>query len=140
MDGSPLREEPSFSQKEIFDELCPYYMAMGMTYAEYWQGSPRLAIVYRKKKEIEREEKNEWLWWQGYYNFVAVSTVVGNVLKKKSSPALEYLKKPIEIIKKEEPEEIKKERAKKEAIEFLQMQKSKYDLQQKLKGSNTDEC
>lgn len=75
MDGDDLGEpEPSEPPTiaEIFTQVFPYYLAMGMTYDEFWHGPPSLARDYRKAHEIQRHERNNEMWMQGRYIFDAL--------------------------------------------------------------------
>lgn len=75
MDGDDLEEsEPSEPQTlaEIFKQAFPYYLAMGMTYDEFWRGDPSLARDYRKAHDIKRHERNYEMWMQGRYTFEAL--------------------------------------------------------------------
>ena len=75
MDGDDLSEsEPSEppSLAEIFRQAFPYYLAMGMTYDEFWNGTPSLVRAYRKAHDMKLHEKNYELWMQGRYIFEAL--------------------------------------------------------------------
>jgi hypothetical protein len=75
VDGDDLGEsEPSEppTLAEIFTQAFPYYLAMGMTYDEFWHGAPSLVRAYRKAYDIKRHEKNYELWMQGRYIFEAL--------------------------------------------------------------------
>lgn len=75
MDGDDLGEsEPSEppTLAEIFRQAFPYYLAMGMTYDEFWRGDPTLVRDYRKAADMKRHEKNYELWMQGRYIFEAL--------------------------------------------------------------------
>ena len=56
MDGDPVEGEPSEVKTlgETFSLLCPQYMAMGMTYDEFWYGNPSMVRAYRKAWEIKQ--------------------------------------------------------------------------------------
>lgn len=88
-------------------------MCMGMAYDEYWNGSAELVMYYRKKFQIEQEQKNHEMWWQGYYNFIAVSTAIGNVFREKGKEPIQYIEKPIPITEADAQRQ-KEERAEKE--------------------------
>ena len=45
------------SLTEIFEEVCPYYLSLGMTLTEYWEGSPHLVKYYRQKHRIQIRTK-----------------------------------------------------------------------------------
>jgi len=82
-----------------------------MSPEEYWHGDAELMGAYRKAYRIQKEERNFELWLQGYYFYMALSTIVQNVLSKKGEKLAEYPKKPIEIFPptKEEEEQRKEE-------------------------------
>lgn len=96
------KEPPTYTQ--VFDDQCPYYMAMGMPLSEFWDGDPRLVIFYRKAYEIRQDLINIWEWRMGIYNLTAFSTVLGNAFRKKGTKPLEYLDKPLPTREKTEEE------------------------------------
>ena len=102
--GCELLAEESPTQKktntEIFEEAFPFYLAIGMSYAEYWEGDPKLAQYYRKAYRIKQEEINNNAWLQGMYIYDAVSTALHNALRgfgKQKPPAKDYAKQPYEL-------------------------------------------
>ena len=85
---------------EIFEECFPFYLTLGMSYAEYWEGDPKLAQYYRKAYRIKQEEINNTAWLQGMYIYDAVSTALHNALRgmgKNKPPAKDYAKQPYEF-------------------------------------------
>lgn len=75
MDGDDLSEaEPSEppTLAEMFTQVFPYYLHMGMTYEEFWYGPPSLVRAYRKAYDMERHRRNEEMWMQGRYIFEAL--------------------------------------------------------------------
>lgn len=60
---------------EFFERCCPHYMAMGMTYDQYWHGDPWMTKAFREYDEIRRERENEMLWLQGMYVYEAICDV-----------------------------------------------------------------
>ena len=82
---------------EIFEDNFPQYLAIGMSYAEYWEGDPKLAQYFRKAYRIKQEEINNTAWLQGVYIYDAVSTALHNALRgfgKQKVPAKDYAKQP----------------------------------------------
>lgn len=73
MDGDDLESEPSeITLSEFFIKMFPVYMAMGMSYDEYWNGPCWLARAYREAHQME-EKKREWeRWRQAAYIFEAL--------------------------------------------------------------------
>ena len=42
---------------ETFEKACPEYIAMGMTYEQFWYGESSMVIPYRKAFQIRQEEQ-----------------------------------------------------------------------------------
>ena len=100
--GPELLDSPTQpkSYTEIFEECFSFYLAIGMSSAEYWEGDPKLAQYYRKAYQIKQEEINNNAWLQGMYIYDAVSTALHNALRgfgKNKPPAKDYAKKPYEF-------------------------------------------
>jgi hypothetical protein len=112
--GSELLREESPTQKktntEIFEESFPFYLAIGMSYAEYWEGDPILTQYYRKAYRIKQDEINNNAWLQGLYVYDAVSTALHNALRgfsKQKPPVKEYAKQPYDLYSKKKTEQEK---------------------------------
>lgn len=117
--GCELLENPTQhkTNTEIFEECFPFYLAIGMSYAEYWEGDPKLTQYYRKAYHIKQEEINNNAWLQGMYIYDAVSTALHNALRgmgKTKPPAKDYAKQPYEFNKRNKTEQ---EKAKEVEIE-----------------------
>ena len=103
MGGELLKEDNPTQTKtntEIFEECFPFYLAIGMSFAEYWDGDPKLAQYYRKAYQIKQEEINNNAWLQGMYIYDAFSTALYNALRgmgKTKPPAKDYAKQPYEL-------------------------------------------
>ena len=92
-------------------------MAMGMSYTEFWDEPPFLAVAYRKAYRLKREIENEQAWLQGLYVYDAFAVCMSNAFNKRGSKRQNYFEKPIDIFPLTERE--KKER---EQAEFAKMQ------------------
>ena len=90
MVGGTVKSPTSFT--EIFESACPYYMAIGMTYDEFWYDEPERAKFYREADTFKRRIKNEELWLQGMYFARAIAV---NFDKKSKYP-----EKPFDIFPK----------------------------------------
>ena len=59
------------SYGDIFDELFPHYLYMGMTPEQYWDGESELKIAYRKAYRMRMKHEDMMLdrlaWYQGVY-------------------------------------------------------------------------
>lgn len=94
---APTREK---TNTEIFEDCFPFYLAIGMSYAEYWEGDATLARYYRKAYQIKQDEINNNAWLQGMYIYDAVSTALHNALRgmnKNKPPIQHYAKQPYEF-------------------------------------------
>ena len=123
---------------EVFREQCPVYMSIGMTYDEFWNGTPRMTEAYRKAHELKQDEENFRLWLQGKYNYIAVGTALSNEFREKGKKADDYLKEPILLRPQTEKElEAEQERKKKALIDKLTSMQQKWVAKHK-KGDTED--
>lgn len=106
MGGELLNDHPTQpkSNIEILDESFPFYLAIGMSFAEYWEGDPSLTRYYRKAYQIKQEEINNKAWLQGLYIYDAVSTALHNALRGKNTRPREYAKQPYDFKNREKTE------------------------------------
>ncbi len=79
-------------------------MAIGMSLAEFWDGSPQLVRYYREAHRLKMEEENQKAWVQGLYIKSALDSSLSQLFKKKGSKGVQYLEKPLEILEKSEKE------------------------------------
>ena len=88
-EGSGHSAPFSNSYTTAFYDLFPYYLSIGMSPDQYWDGDPTLAKHYRKAEELRRKRRNEELWLQGMYIYEAlcdVSPVLNAFAKKGTKP------------------------------------------------------
>ena len=116
MDGDPVSpEEPSkpITLNEFFRAMFPKYMALGMTYDEFWEGPAWLVRSYREAAELKRAQKNWELWMQAAYIYdtlLRVSPVFRPFGKGEVKPA-DFMEAPYPLTEKEAKErEAQKER------------------------------
>lgn len=57
---------------EFADQECAFYVAMGMTPDEFWNGDYSMLKFYRSGYEVKREIDNEKAWLQGLYFYDAL--------------------------------------------------------------------
>ena len=107
-------------------------MAMGMSYEQFWDGHPHLAVAYRKAYKLKREIENEQAWLQGLYVFDAFAVCLANVFAKRGAKKQTYLERPIDIFPLTEQEKQRREReanakmqAAMEAMQRTQQRKKK---------------
>lgn len=92
-----------FTYAEKFHEQFPYYLSIGMTPEQYWEGDPAWARAFRKADEIRTERKNQELWLQGMYVYEAIcdaSPILHDFAKKGTKPH-PYIDKPYAITEKQ---------------------------------------
>lgn len=106
------------SYGDIFDELFPHYLLMGMTPEQYWDGESGLKKAYRKAYEmrVEMEQRNADRnnWYMGQYLIAALQSVpllVAGLNVKRTTHLPEYPKEPfLEKVIAEKKQEVKKKR------------------------------
>lgn len=98
------KNAPIFYTK-IFEDLCPFYMSIGMAYNDYWYGDCDLVKMYLKayQLKIEREQHqanyNNWLMGAYIYEIVTkLAPIFNPFIKGKCKP---YRAKPLPITQEE---------------------------------------
>ena len=112
------------SYTEIFEQSCPFFMAIGMTYNQFWFEDCWIAKSYLKAYKIKKEQLNEQFWLQGMYMYEALIDVspILHAFSKKGTKTRPYPKEPYPLEKKEEkvsPKE--KELDRQKAVEFFKL-------------------
>lgn len=109
-------------------------MAMGMSYTQFWDEPPQLAVAYRKAFRIKRELDNTQAWLAGFYVYDAFTVCMANLFSKRGARKLNYMEKPIDIFplterekKLREQEEYAKMQAALETMRVKQKKKQKGD-------------
>ena len=121
---------------EIFEEVFPCYLAIGMTADQFWEGDPWLAKAYRRADEIRRRRINEELWLSGMYTADALASTVGNMFSKKKYK-YPTEPRPITMIEIEQRKE-RERQAKAERIKAAFIARA-LNVNRKLGGSSSDE-
>lgn len=112
--GTENRPAPLYAYTNKFYEVFPYYLAIGMTYEQFWEQDCELVKYYRKAAEIRQNLKNQDAWLQGAYFYEALADVapIFRSLAKKGTRATPYRSEPYEFRGKEKRKEKADERAK----------------------------
>lgn len=121
------------SYGETFKQLCPYYMSIGMSYAEFWDGDPTAVIAYRTANELQDKRRNFELWLQGKYVYDALGAIspLFRFTMSRTVKAEPYVKEPypiteMEARQREEREaRLKEERLKAEFALFAEQLRNK---------------
>lgn len=94
-----------------------------MTYSDFWDGDPKMAVAYRKAREIQREQRNEELWLQGRYIYDALCQASGLFrvsFSKRPIKAAPYTEEPYPVT--QAAREAKEERERKKQLERMKAQ------------------
>lgn len=99
---------PFLTYTKQFYEVFPYYLSMGMTAEQFWDGDSNLVKYYRKADEIRKERINQELWLQGMYIYEALCDVspIFHAMAKKGTKPHPYPDKPYSITEKQRQREI----------------------------------
>ena len=136
-DGEITSPRKSFT--EMFEAAFPSYLAMGMTWSQFWFEEPEIATAYRKAELIRRRRKNEELWLEGIYVAEALNATVGNMFSKGQKHP--YPAEPFALTADEQQE--RREREEKARMERLKAAFIAKSLQVNSKlggGKAHDEC
>jgi hypothetical protein len=122
------------SYTETFWEQFPYYLSIGMTEDQYWDGDCALVRSYRKAEELRRKNLNQQAWLQGLYIYDAIlrASPILNPLAKKGTQPTPYVEQAYPLTKEEqEKQEAQKEKAREEKVRdyvqaFIQRHNQKY--------------
>lgn len=111
-----LNEVEHIFLTEAFEKMCPYYMAIGMTYDQYWRDDVTMPIMFRKAYKIKQEEIKWQIWEEGVYTYEALCKVspVLHAFAKNGTKPLPFSSEPYGIKKireeREEKEKIKEDK------------------------------
>lgn len=110
IEGDDNADTSTNDYKQILNEWFPYYLALGMTYEQYWHGDPYLTVYYQKAKKMKFDYDNQMAWINGLYIYDAVSAIVFNTwCRKDVEQCRNYASNPYEFDGAKQEEEIKKE-------------------------------
>lgn len=150
MDGDPVEGEPSqpdepISLAEFFTEICPQYMALGMTYDEFWNSNTKVHKAYREAWKMKCSHRNYEMWLNGmyvYYALLCVAPVMRASFSKGKVEPGDYLDQPFPLTNKEaqERKEAKNRENFKRFLDRMQTE-SKQELQRRAESRqevNTD--
>ena len=90
-----------------FKEACwsvfPSYLAIGMTYEQFWFGDVCLTQCYMEAFKLKQRLENEHAWLQGRYVYEAIGALVPvlHAFAKNGTKPNEYLKEPFPMSEQE---------------------------------------
>lgn len=91
--GYHIAVRPKF-YTEQFERVCPYYMAFGMTYEQFWDGDNEMPKMFRKAFEIKQREQDRQAWLQGAYVYHAVGALTPALKALSKGKAQPYVERP----------------------------------------------
>lgn len=112
--GSELVESAPLEKPftKVFEKAFPFYLALGMSYEDFWSKDSCMVIAYREADKIRRTERNYEAWLQGAYVYEAIVAVAPVLIPFAKNPKPSpYLKEPYPLSK-EEAEEKREEEGK----------------------------
>lgn len=114
--SGPFSEEKSrvehTSLTEVFEKLCPIYMSYGMSYNDFWFGSPYMTKFYKEAHDIVVKKQDENNWMMGVYVYEALCDVspILHAFSKRGTKPLPYRDKPLTYDENRDKTEEEKER------------------------------
>lgn len=121
-DGRSVPFSNSYTTK--FYEAFPFYLSIGMTPEQYWDGDPLLAKYYRQADELKRNRRNQELWLQGMYIYEALCDVapIFNAFAKRGTKPAPYSDHPYAITNKDREDEkkLREERDREKAKRYME--------------------
>ena len=131
----PEGSSPFFTYTERFYEHFPYYLSIGMTADQYWDGDCALVKYYRKAEELRIDKRNQELWLQGMYVYEAIcdaSPILHSFAKRGTKPH-PYVDRPYSLTEKQREETAKSkekesfEKGKRMMEAFMKINNSKFE-------------
>lgn len=111
--GGQHRPPVPFTYTQKFEELCPLYLSLGMTYEQYWDGDPAMTVMFRKAHDLKLEQENQRLWLQGAYFYEALCCITPALRLMKPQKPTPYRSEPMPLHTKHEQPERKESHEKK---------------------------
>lgn len=127
---------------EQFERVCPYYIAFGMTYDEFWNGDNEMPKMFRKAHEIKQREADQQAWLQGAYIYEAIGALAPALkafAKGNAKPYVErpfgYEEKPLDI---ETPIKSKEQQSDEKARTWMEMWAISFNEKFEKKGGDAN--
>jgi len=101
--GEVEKDLAPLSYTHCFEEQLPFYMAIGMTWSEFWDDDCEKARFYRKAHKLRQNMENQKLWMLGAYVYEALCDVspVLNAFAKAGTKPNPYRTEPFPLTKQE---------------------------------------
>lgn len=109
---SSSEEQKYETYTAVFEAVCPYFMSIGVSYDEFWNGDFEICKYAQKAEILRKKRKNQDAWWNSIYTFRALcdaSVLFHDFVDKK--PELKFsteIPLPLSMEEAEEQEKAKK--------------------------------
>lgn len=136
-DGEEKRPAtPALAYGETFERLFPFYLSIGMSPNEYWNGDCTLTRAYWKAAEMKRDMDNQQAWLSGLYTLAALKSALSGAFGSGRSKVVEYPDKPIPLTAEQaqEQEGQKEEEAMNRALEMFKLSVGEHNRQREKAG------
>jgi len=132
------------SYDKMCENLCPDYMAMGMTWDDYWNGDPQMTVAFRKMHRLKQESRNQEMWLQGMYIYEAlldVSPMFHDLVKEPKPipyPAKPYPISKTDSEKRKEQEQIENDKKIQAGVRAWKERANRVITEREKKGAQTN--
>lgn len=142
--GGGKRSAPLFAYTDKFYEVFPYYLAIGMTYDQFWNDDCDLVLYYRKAAEIRQDLNNQQAWLAGAYIYEAFldASPVLHAFAKKGAKPNPYRTQPYDFSEARRTPKVKRltaqERADNKAKNYMEALMVSFNQKFQKKGGKVD--
>lgn len=132
------------SLMSVFERACPQYLAIGMTYEQFWDGDVLAHKAFREAHKLRVMEANQLAWLQGMYFYEALLDATPYFKAFSKGKPVPYAKEPYDLTKKEREEREEREareryeRIKAGVAAFAKAQKERRNKESEKQGGDGD--
>ena len=96
---------------EAFYAVVPFYLSLGMTWNQFWNGDCTMVKYFREAEKIRVNNRNTEMWIQGAYVYKVLEAFapILPAFPKKGARVGDYLSEPIPLSDKEAKEKEERE-------------------------------
>lgn len=128
---------PPLSYMAVFEAACPHYLAMGMTYEQFWDGDVKAHKCFREAQKLRLKEQNQLAWIQGMYVYEAVADLAPLLKAFAKGKPKPYPKEPYDLFESER--KAREEREERERYERIKAKVAAFAAKQKQLNSKKSE-
>lgn len=117
--GGSINSSQPISYTELFESWCPFYLSIGMSYDDYWNGPAEMCKFYYKAYKLSLERENIAQWRMGAYIYDLLGRIAPQLrsFNPKGAKVENYRKDPIPIDNKD-VEKIEEQKMLRQADDF----------------------